>query len=183
MEKQKNTSDNQKNSQWIWPGLISLVVLASTAVFVIIAAIRDLSSVENVLLQFIFLSIGCGVSYQVGKQSVEKARDEILKPQARNAVRYLVSLYKSVTRAAAVTESAQNFESRENYNIIRAYLLGIFGEQLATADNAIENWRDILKEELEDLIQKLREETITSEELQTLIQKLVPDKALEDNDD
>ena len=183
MEKQKNNSNKQKNSQWIWPGLISLVVFGLIVVFVIIAAIRDLSSLENILLQFIFLSIGCGVSYRVGKQSVEKARDEIIKPHARNAVRYLVSLYKSVTRAAAVTESSQNFESRENYNVIRAYLLGIFGEQLATADDAIENWRDILKEELEDLIQKLREETITSEELENLIQTLVTDKTLEDNDD
>lgn len=60
-----------------------------------------------------------------------------------------------------------------------AVILGIFGEQLATADDAIENWRDILKEELEDLIQKLREETITSEELQVLIQKLVPDNTPE----
>ena len=178
MEKQKNNSDKQKNSQWIWPGLISLVVFGSTVVFVIVAAIRDLSSLENVLLQFIFLSIGCGVSYWVGQGSVERERDKILKPYARSAVRYLVSLYKSVTRTATVTQSSRNFESRENYNIIRAYLLGVFTEQLATADDAIENWRDILKEELEDLIQKSREETITSEESADLMQKLLSDNPM-----
>ncbi|RKU29153.1 hypothetical protein C6497_07135 [Candidatus Poribacteria bacterium] len=181
MEKQYNNTDKQNNFQWIWLGLISLIVFVSTTVFVIIVAIRDLSSMENVLLQFIFLSIGCGVSYIVGKQSVEKARDEFLKPHARSAVRYLVSLYKSITRAAEVTESTQNFKSPENYNVIRAYLLGIFGEQLASADDAIENWRDILKEELEDMIIKSEEEDrFTPKRTEDLMQKLVHENTLED---
>lgn len=180
MEKQNKNTDKQNKFQWIWLGLISLIVFGSTAVFVIIAAVRDLSSMENVLLQFIFLSIGCGVSYMVGKQSVEKARDEFLKPHARNAVRYLVSLYRSITRAAEVTESTQNFESHENYNVIRAYLLGIFGEQLASADDAIENWRDILKEELEDLIIKPQEDRFTPEGVEDLMQKLIPENTPED---
>lgn len=181
MYKQKNNSEKQKNSQWIWPVLIGLVVLGSTVVSVLLASILNLNS--DVLLQFIFLAIGCGVSYWVGKTSVEKARDEFLKPHARSAVRYLVSLYKSITRAAEVTESAQNFESHENYNVIRVYLLGIFGEQLASADDAIENWRDILKEELEDLIIKPEEDRFTPKGAEDLMQKLVPKNTTGDNND
>lgn len=46
---------------------------------------------------------------------------------------------------------------------------------MATADDALENWSDLLGEELEDLIQKLREGAMTPEELENLIQGLVPD--------
>lgn len=148
--------EKQKNSQWIWPGLISLVVFGSTTVFVIIAAIRDLSSVENVLLQFIFLSIGCGVSYSVGKQSVEKAAKEMIKPHARSAFRRLIFLYLTLRRAAAAIESAQHSESQENHQVILARLEEIVTAQLLTADDALEDWNDIVPEDVEELKQKLQ---------------------------
>ena len=74
----------------------------------------------------------------------------------------------------------QHFESHGDYNLIRGYLIAIFTEQLATADDALENWRDILGEELEDLIQKLQEENTTPEELEDLIQKLPHDNTTRD---
>ena len=164
MEKEKNSSDKQKNSQWIWPGLITLVVFGSTTVFVIIAAIRDLSSVENVLLQFIFLSIGCGVSYSVGKQSVEKAAKEIIKPHARSAFRRLLSLYQSLSRAATTIESAQISDSHENDQVALARLEEIITEQLSKADDALEDWRDIVPEDVEELEQKRQFDNTRREE-------------------
>ena len=142
----------QKNSQWIWPGLISLVILGSTIVSVLLASILDLSS--DVLLQFIFLAIGCGVSYWVGQQSVKKAAEEIVKPHARSAFRRLRSLYDNLSRAATVIESGQVSDSQENYQVALARLEEIVVAQLSTADDALEDWRDIVPEDVEELNQE-----------------------------
>ena len=146
--------EKQKNSQWIWPGLISLVVLGSTIISVLLASTLNLSS--DVLLQVIFLSIGCGVSYLVGKQSVEKAAKEMIKPHARSAFRRLIFLYLTLRRAAAAIESAQHSESQENYQVILARLEEIVTAQLLTADDALEDWNDIVPEDVEELKQKLQ---------------------------
>ena len=146
--------EKQKNSQWIWPGLISLVVLGSTIISVLLASTLNLSS--DVLLQVIFLSIGCGVSYSVGKQSVEKAAKEMIKPHARSAFRRLIFLYLTLRRAAAAIESAQHSESQENYQVILARLEEIVTAQLLTADDALEDWNDIVPEDVEELKQKLQ---------------------------
>ena len=174
--------EKQKNSQWIWPGIIGLVVFGSTVVFAIIAAIRNLTSVENVLFQFIFLVIGCSVSYLVGQKSVKKAAEEIVKPHARSAARYLISLNKSISRARTLASIGlpQRFEAEEDYHVIRGAIIATLGEQLVATDDALENWRDILDEELEDLIQKLQEESTTPELLEDFIRKLTLDSTSED---
>jgi len=43
----------------------------------------------------------------------------------------------------------------------------------------VRHWRDILDEELEDLIEKLREDNATPEELEGLIEKLREDNTNE----
>ena len=154
MEKQKNNSDKQINSQWIWVGLICLVVLGATAVSVLLTSILNLSS--DILLQFIFLAIGCGVSYWVGKTSVRKAAEEIVKPHAKSAFRRLRALYENLSRAANVIESGQVSDSQENYQVTLARLEEIVAAQLITADDALEDWNDIVPEEVEELKQKLQ---------------------------
>ena len=79
----------------------------------------------------------------------------------------------------ATIEASQDLESSAGYHVMRAYLIATFTEQLATADDALENWRDILDEELEDLIEKLREDNTTPEELEDLIEKLREDNTNE----
>lgn len=173
----------QKNSQWIWPGLISLVILVLMGVIVYFTARRDLSSLESVLLQVISLIIGCSVSFFVGKQSIKKATDEILKPHARSAARYLISLNKSISRARtfALIGLPQRFEGdHEDYHVIRGALIATLTEQIVATDDALENWRDILEEELEDLIQKLQEESTTPEKLEDFIRQFTPDNTSED---
>ena len=118
----------------------------------LLASILDLSS--DVLLQFIFLAIGCGVSYWVGQQSVKKAAEEIVKPHARSAFRRLRSLYDNLSRAATVIESGQVSDSQENYQVALARLEEIVVAQLSTADDALEDWRDIVPEDVEELNQE-----------------------------
>ena len=163
MDKQKNNnSEKQKNSQLIWPGLIGIVVFVSTIVSVILASTLNLSS--DVLLQFIFLAIGCGVSYWVGRTSVRKAAEEIVKPHAKSAFRRLGSLYDNLSRAATVIQSGQVSDSHENYQVTLARLEEIVATQLITADHALEDWNDIVPDEVEELKQRLQSDSTEEDE-------------------
>lgn len=169
-----------KNLNWVLAGLLIFVAIDVSALVVYTTTTRALTAVESILWQVFVLTAGLAGSFIFGQQSAKEAGKEILKPHARNAVRHLISLFKSISRAGAVIDSSQKFESIQDYHVIRAYLIGVITEQLATADDAVENWRDILGEELEDLIERLQEERITPEEVEDLIKKLVPENTQED---
>ena len=153
-----------KNLKWIMLVLVSLGALALLSFFVYVAATQEnLTSLESVLLQFISLAIGCGVSFFVGRRSVSDAAKEIIKPHARKAFRRLVSLYRSLSRAANAIKSAQDNESPENQRVTLAKLDAIVTEQLATADDALEDWNDIVPEDVEELKQKLQSDDTTGD--------------------
>lgn len=166
-----------KHLERIGPALLLLFSIAVSIILAYTATQRTLTGLESVLWQIFVFASGLAGSFIFGRQSAREAAKEIIKPHARGAARYLISLYKSIlrARAAASVELSQNFGSYEDYYVIRAYLIATFTEQLATADDALENWRDILGEGLEDLIEKLREDNPTSEEMEVLIEKLQSD--------
>ena len=163
-----------KHLERIGPILLVCFSLCISVILAYTATQRTLTGLESMLWQIFVFAGGLAGSFIFGRQSARDAAREILKPHARNAARYLISLYKSILRArsAATMETPQDLESSAGYHVIRAYLIATFTEQLATADDALENWRDILEEELEDLIEKLRENNTTPEELEGLIEKL-----------
>ena len=162
-----------------WP--ICLIVLVF-CVFAYVTVKRDLTNFELVLLQFISLAIGCGVSIWIGKQSNRKAEEDTLKSKARDAARYLVSLSKSIRRAKAIAsiELPQQLELHDDYHVIRGALIATSTEQLDRANEALEKWRDILEDEFEVLIKKLLEEKITPEELGDYIRNLTYENITED---
>ena len=170
-----------KHLERIGPTLLLFFSIVVSVILAYTATQRTLTGLESALWQIFVFAAGLSGSFIFGRQSARAAAREILKPYARGAARYLISLYKSVLRARSVTsiEVSQDSKFHENYHVIRAYLIATFTEQLATADDALENWRDILDEELEDLIEKLREDNTTPEELEDLIEKLREDNTNE----
>lgn len=154
--------------------LLIIIAIGISIILAYTATKRTLTGLESTLWQIFVFGASLAGSFIFGRQSAHEAAREIIKPHARGAARYLISLYKSILRARSATTigASQGLESSTGYDVVRAYLLATFAEQLATADDALENWRDILGEELEDLIEKLRSENITPEELTGLIEKL-----------
>ena len=61
---------------------------------------RDLTGLENTLLQAFALGLGLIGSFIFGKQSAKEAARELIKPHARSAFRRLISLYESLSRVA-----------------------------------------------------------------------------------
>ena len=137
--------------------LLVSISIGAFAMLVYTATVRTLSSLENVLLQFISLAAGLAGSFIFGRQSVRTAASELIKSHAGYAFRRLRSLYRSLHRAADVIESAQRSESQEDHRMAFGKLEEIVANQLITADDALEDWSDIFRQNSEELGQKFKE--------------------------
>jgi hypothetical protein len=136
--------------------LIALSALISCG-FVWVASHRDLTGLENTLLQVFSLGLGLLGSYILGKESARESSREMLKPHARSAFRRLLSLYKSLARLALAIEGARSGASQNQQAlIILERLDAIVIEQIGTADDALEDWNDVIPEELTSLKARLQ---------------------------
>jgi len=166
MNKLKDNSDQLKIAQWIVFAIIALGILGLVSLFVYLTVTRTLTKLEIILLQFIFLAIGLGigfgVSFWVRQKAVEKAVKETITPHARSAFRRLASLYDSLLRASTVLRTLNASPAPDDYRIIFSKLDAIVNEQLNTADDALEDWRDIVPEDADELKQKLQPNNVTS---------------------
>jgi len=136
--------------------------VAVAVVFSVIAAKRPLTNLEAVLLQAFALGAGLLGSFIFGRQSAQKAAREVVKPHARSAFRRLWSLYQSLSRLAQAIEESKNANSSSGDSIKTSYeylpiLQAIVTEQLSTADDALEDWRDLIPEDVEELEQRIKE--------------------------
>ena len=139
-------------------GLLFVVLSVSISVaFLVMASKRDLSALENTLLQIISLGLGLVGSYIMGKESAQETARDIIKPHARSAFRRLLSLYKSLSRLAFAIHSARSAvpENAEAVAILDR-LDAIVTEQIGTADDALEDWNDVVPEEVANLHAQLR---------------------------
>lgn len=133
-----------------------------SAIFVVVAANRNLSALENVLLQVFSLGLGLIGSYVLGRESARDAAREMVKPHARSAFRRLLSLYRSLSRLAyAIQTIRSDGNVNPETNNVLDKLEGIVVEQIATADDALEDWRDIVPEDVAELRAQLAPQLAT----------------------
>jgi hypothetical protein len=144
---------------WIAFALLVLSLLIS-AISSYTATQRALTNIESVLLQSFSLIAGLVGSFIFGKQSAKDAAREIIKPHARSAFRRLLSLFESLSRVGREIENCQTSAIIDIEKITLARLEAIVIEQLATADDALEDWRDIVPEDVEEIIARLTKNRI-----------------------
>jgi hypothetical protein len=123
---------------------------------------KDMTNRENGLLQFIFFAAGVALSFYFGRQSVVEAAQDVLRPHGRKAVRRIVNLAQGITSFATVIREQRSlladqarassgqvpFEQVEfTFNTLDIVVAG----QLRTAADAIEDWRDIVPDEVRAL--------------------------------
>ncbi len=134
--------------------LLALSVVVSVYT-VVIATERPLTSLEGALLQAFALLSGLIGSFVVGRKSATEAAQQIMKPHARSAFRRLVSLYSSLQRVGIELANAKNSEDHIAKEMALAKLDAIVVEQLATANDALEDWNDMVPEDVKELRQRL----------------------------
>lgn len=142
--------------QKLVPAIFIGASILIAALFVYLSADRNLTNLENTLLQMFALSVGLTGSYLLGKASAAKNARELMKPHARSAFRRLVSLYRGLSRIDNEIQVARlNLSADQYVNSCIGKLEGMVTEQKATAADALEDWNDIVPEDVQELKQKL----------------------------
>ncbi|ARO86648.1 hypothetical protein EBAPG3_002000 [Nitrosospira lacus] len=142
--------------RWL-PIFLVLVALLVSVFSAYIVTQRTLTGLESVLLQSFTLIAGWVGSFFFGRQSAKDAARAIIKPHARSAFRRLISLYESLSRVATEIENSHSTGGTKNGEITLAKLEAIVIEQLATADHALEDWSDIVPDDVAELRAKVRQ--------------------------
>ena len=149
--------------RFIWPALLIIISLGVLGAFWQVANARSYTNLESYFFQISVALVGIAALFYSGRLSVREAGREIIRPHARSAFRRLVSLYRSISEVGRIIERSRNSESLDNYKVIHAELKGIVFWQLVTADDALEDWKDIVHEEVQELDRKLSADDATEE--------------------
>ena len=158
MNKTQKKADNKsdKKIETISSIILLLASIIVAVLLVIYSSQRALTPLESGSLQALTLLLGLTASFIFGKQSATTAAREIIKPHARSAFRRLISLYDSLSRLSAIIRKAQSsgqqsLEDKAVFDVLEAIVTG----QISTADDALEDWRDIVPDEVQELRDKL----------------------------
>ena len=142
-----------KKYEYIAPVLLILASIVILGIFGYVSTLRTLTSLELIISQIFALVMGLFGSFIFGRQLATKVSREVIKPHARSAFRRLLSLYAIISRVASIIVMSK--DSEDTYVTLEK-IEAIVIEQLTTADDALEDWRDIVPEEVDELSRKLR---------------------------
>jgi hypothetical protein len=154
------------NNGWL-KALAAFLLVISVAVIVEAvrtATQRQLSSLEGVLFSAFSLAAGYAGSFIFGRFSAAESAREVVRAQARGAFRRLVSHYGSLSRLVSAIDRARDEAgdpkgSPSRYDALRAVTVEI----IAIAGDALEDWRDVVPEEVEEIERRAREQRAQEE--------------------
>lgn len=130
------------------PLLIVVGAIALAIIMVTVSAVRPLSTLELVLWQVVSLSLGLYGSYRFGQNGAWSAARDIVRPHARSAIRRVLSLRNSLYLLSGRIEDYKLAGEDYRLDVIQA----IVDEQIPTGGAAVEDWRDIVPEDVEEII-------------------------------
>ena len=126
--------------------LLSLFLVLAVS-FVALNFFRSVSAVENTLFQILISGTGLWGSYIFGRNSARAGALEVIKPHARAAFRRVFALYRSLYRLSVKIEDLKGEGPDHRLDLIQA----LVNEHIATGEDAIEDWRDIVPEEVAEI--------------------------------
>ena len=135
---------------------IALVITGAAIVLAVGMIVRaalqgegeSLPTVELALWQFISLALGLFGSYLFGRHSARKMAREAVRPYARMAFRRVLGLYGSMERLLTRIAHFNEQNPDHRLEIIHAIVV----EQVETGNFALEDWRDIIPEEVDEIV-------------------------------
>ncbi|MBS1705301.1 MAG: hypothetical protein JST40_05465 [Armatimonadetes bacterium] len=117
--------------------LLGSIVFA--AIMVVQSTQRTLTATEGALFQIVSLALGILWSYEQANR-----KDQ---PHAKSAFRRIVALYKSLARVRTHIQNApSHYQLDEEGKQALHFLDSIVVEQLSTAEDSIEDWKELLSE-------------------------------------
>ena len=127
-----------------WGAILVLGIFVS-GFYVFISSSRSLTPLESVLLQLTALALSMGGSFFLGRQFSKSI------PSARSAFRRVRNLYDGLSIIATGIESSRTNESIEEYRRVMSLFEGVVRTQLIAADDALEDWKDLVPDDVADL--------------------------------
>ena len=144
----------ENSHKYIWHtllGIISIFVIGSYWYTAFTGS--KFSVLESFLWQL--FGIVCGVvSSALFSREISRGVD---KKHARSAFRRLLSLAKQIRLAEHFIEFSQSVKSIDDYKLILARLEGTVSGQISMVDDALEDWKDIVPEEIEKIEAEARD--------------------------
>ena len=141
---------------WSSVGLIVAAILIIIIVL-LISNERIISTFEQLLFQVFVLMTSLLGAYLLGLHSRHDSEERALKQYARAAFRRVLTLYRSLVRMAEVLSKEDQTSSKAEMQITLAGLQATVLEQLGTLYDALEDWRDMTPEAVEDIEERLTE--------------------------
>lgn len=133
--------------------LLAAVVVLAALLTILVASKRDLSSLESAQFQLVLFAAGLLATYLIGGLT-----GGALRTHARKAFRRLLNLYASQLRLAEALERRRSVleqsqvEGRVELRYVSAaidLLEAQVTEQLSTTQDALEDWRDVVPDEVQ----------------------------------
>lgn len=124
------------------------------------ASTRETSALENTLLQFLGIFAGAAFSWLIGDGGGQDRAEKEMRARARPAFRRVVRLYEAHGRVVGQignlghSLAAQATNGKVDLRLVDAALNTIavqVSEQLGTANDAMEDWRDLAPDDVEEL--------------------------------
>ena len=138
-----------KYKEYVVPSLLICMSIAAFSSFAHAATQRALTDLESLFIQALFALSGFTGTFIIGRQSAREAATELVKPHARSAFRRLLSQYQSLHRMTSIIDPFQTSEMSDREKLAR--LEEIAMAQISTAGHALEDWADIVPEDVAEL--------------------------------
>ena len=114
---------------------------------VLVSAMRTLTSLEQVLFQVLILGVSITASWRIGRTSAMSAAQETVRLHARPAFRTVLILYESLSRLSLEI----HISNERNPDSRLERIESIVNEQIEIGRSALEDWRDIVPEDVEEI--------------------------------
>lgn len=147
--------------RWLVPAVFIALSLILAVVTVRVGTEQEPNRLAASLLQGITIVVGTVGSFLLGRNSSEESARELIRPHARSAFRRVLNLYRALGRQreaiagegvrlaeVSVETSEGRVVSLDHAQASLVALSYIVVEQISTADDALEDWRDIVPDEV-----------------------------------
>lgn len=136
-------------SKWLrWDIALIILSVVFAIVMIVVASTRPLTSLEVVLLQVLTLGAGLSGSFWLGRSSAAEAARDVIRPHARSALRTILALRDSLFRLSSTIEDFKSVGEDHRLDVIQS----IIHEQMPICGSAVEDWRDVVPEDVEEVI-------------------------------
>ena len=143
--------------------IVLLILGFFTAIgFVWIASLRELTDFENILFQAITFFLSIIGALGIGNEASKKNAEVLIKQSARPAFRRSLGLYQGISQIANLIAkySEPNSHDEEKPRVI-GNIEVLIEDLIRSAGYSLEDWRDIIPEDVEELEKNLRKEIET----------------------